>query len=271
MVHPSRMHAIKLGLTEPGAKPTIALRDFVDVEKFVAIEKLVDWSGLVRRWQPYLNTEIGDCTCASAGNGKLIACAAVAEPDRVTNADIARMYEASGWNPAAEEVDGENPTDLGWTLEDAERYMQEIGILGTPVLPKPDIVGAASVEPNDEEAAQAGCELYGGIHLAAQLPLNAHQQYREGRAWTYEPGPGSEAGSWGGHALWQVRSLLHGFDEYETWGGLQPVGPKWRAAYVVDKRVLLWKDWEAKLPEAVLALGVIDFSKLASLLPVVEG
>jgi hypothetical protein len=262
-IHPSRTHALKLGLSGPSSPAATKFRDFVDVEKAIVVKKLVDWSGLVSKWQAYLNTQIGDCTCASAGNGKLIATAAVGEPDRVTDADILRMYEHSGFKP------GDPETDRGWTLEEAENYMQTIGILGTPENPEPDIVTAASVEPDDEEATQVACELFGGVHLAADMPANAQAQYQKGEAWKYEPGLGSEPRSWGGHALWQVRALLKGYAEYETWGGLQAVGPNWRRAYVVDKRVLVWKDWEAKLPPEVVELGVIDFGKLESLIPVV--
>jgi hypothetical protein len=262
-LHPNRLHATALGCAGGGAKPKADIREVVDVEKAKAFsvreERIVDWSMLVKQWQAYLNENIGDCTCASAGNGLKIAQAAVGEPDRITDADILRMYEHSGYVP------GQPETDRGWTLEEAERYMQTIGILGTEQAPQPDIETAVSVELDDEDAVQVACELFGGIHLAAELPANAQQQYQEGRPWTYEPGPGSEPGSWGGHALWRVRSVLKGFAELETWGRLQLVGPAWRKAYIVDQRALVWKDWEAKLPPEVVELGVIDFAKLESL------
>jgi len=267
-VHPNRTHATKLGCTGPGAAPPVNVREFVDIEKAqaysVRVETLVDWSTLVRVWEAYLNTEIGCCTCSSAANGKKIATAAAGEPDTVTNYNVLCMYEHSGYEP------GKPETDRGWTLEAAEEYMQTIGLQGTEANPDPDIITAATIDPDDEDALQVSCELFGGAHVAAEMPENAEMQYREGKAWTYKSGAGSAPGSWGGHALWVVRSVLKGFFELETWGMLQPVGPAWRKAYIVDKRALIWKDWEKKMPAEVVELGVVDFSKLESLLPQVS-
>jgi hypothetical protein len=262
-IHPERAHELALGRSERSETPKLAFRDVVDVEKALALpikeELIVDWSTIVKRWWMFLNDKLGDCTCASSANGVSIFKAAVGLPFTVTDADVLRMYERSGYKP------GKPDTDRGWTLEAAAGYLRTIGLKGTPAAPKPDIVAYANVGLEDEDAAQIARELFGGCYIGAELPSSAQSQYQQGKPWTLTNG-GHDAGTWGGHALWEAKTTLRKSALLETWEGLQEAREGWLHGYVDERMAFVPADWRTKMPERLVEAGIVDFNKLDSLL-----
>jgi hypothetical protein len=241
------------------------VRDFVDVEKatqWLADRKagihappIVDYSLLIRVWQMYLNDKLGDCTCASVAHGLMVFAAMVGVPVTITDADIERMYEHSGWKP------GNAASDQGWTLEAAAEFVRTIGMSGTPKDPKPDIDAWAGVDTRDTEGQQIAMEIFGGLSSGCEVQEANMQQFQEGKPFSFVPGNPIA----GGHAIWKVKSELLKSGVYVTWGTLEPAEEKWEAELVDEHIAFVPKEWEAKLPEALLEAGIVDFSKLASL------
>ena len=271
-VHPLRPQVLKGGRSER-SKPRFFVHDFVDIEKAASwlqdrveegkptVFPVVDYSLLVRLWEIFRNDALGCCTCASVAHGRMVFAALVGEAVTITDADVERMYEHSGWKPAESEA-----TDRGWTLEAAAEYAKTTGLLGTP-----DIDAWAGVDVQDDEAQQVAMELFGGLSSGMECPKSALQQFQEAKPWTVVPG--SEIA--GGHAIWKVKSVLPSgsaiavnpslVSVYVTWGGLAPAEEAFDKEYVDEHLAFVPKDWERKLPEDVLKAGIVDFSKLDSL------
>jgi hypothetical protein len=280
IVHPLRPTVLHGGRTERSS-PKLKLRDFLDVERAASwladrvaagqptihAEPVVDYSLLIREWQMLLNDSLGDCTCASVAHGCMVFAAMLGVDITITNIDIEAMYEHSGWVP------GKPETDQGWTLEAAAGFARTIGLLGTAAAPKPDIDAYAGVDVQDDEAQQIAMELFGGLSSGMECPRSALEQFQEGKPWTVVPG--SEIA--GGHAIWKAKSVLVpkglqlatsdfvSASVYITWGGLVPADEAFDNEYIDEHLAFVPHDWEAKLPQAVLEAGIVDFSKLASL------
>lgn len=279
--HPLRAQTLRGGRSAR-SNPLFYVRDFIDVEKAVdwltkrittgqptiTTKPVVDYSLLVRVWQMYLNDLLGDCTCASFAHGVMVFAAMLGIELTITDVEIERMYEHSGWSPANSEA-----TDQGWTLEAAGEFGRTIGLLGTAADPKPEIDAWAGVDVEDDQEEQVAMELFGGLSSGIECPQSALTQFQEGKPWTVVP----HSQIAGGHAIWKVKGVLlpsglivaKGAFElastYVTWGGLAPAEKAWDKEYVDEKIAFVPKDWETKLPEALLEVGIVDFSKLASL------
>lgn len=259
-VHPLRDHDLKLGRSRRSESPKIKLRDFVDIEKAAAsrvpLEQSVDYATLVASWPMFLNDRLGDCTCAGAAHAVQTFAAMTGGSFTVTDTDVERMYRASGYDPSKAEPNGENPTDQGWTLEAAAGYLQGTGLQG-----EPDIEASAEVTLHNEEEEQVALELFGCLYEGMECPSSALAQAQEGKPWTVVPG----AEIAGGHCVVRPKSVLGTTGYHVSWGCLIPATDEFDKEYFDEYMVFVPKDWEAKLPEAVLKLGVVDFSKLASL------
>lgn len=257
MIHPNRQNALLLGRSSLSIPAKIDVRDFVDVEKAKAFpvseQQVVDWSTLIKVWPMFLNDQLGDCTCAAAGHGEQIFSAAVAKPFTVTDENIQTMYEASGYKP------GQSKTDQGWTLAAAAGYLRTKGLQG-----KPNIVAYAQVSITDDDAQQVASQLFGGLYEGASMPNSAQTQYQAGRIWTPTNG-GRDAGSWSGHCMWRPQSVLRKSGLHVTWGGVQGANEAWEKAYIDELMVFVPVDWETKVPAQLLEAGIVDFSKLSSL------
>ena len=105
------------------------------------------------------------------------------------------------------------------------------------------------------------CELFGGLYLGAALPKSAQGQYRAGEAWQVTNG-GRDAGTWGGHAMWEARTVLHRRKKLVTWGGLQEATDAWDRAYVDEKMALVPADWQKHMPAYIVEAGIVDFQAL---------
>jgi hypothetical protein len=223
----------------------------------------VDYSLLIQTWGMFLNDVLGDCTCASVAHGRMVSAAMLGDDITITNQNIEAMYEHSGWVP------GKPETDQGWTLEGAAGFARTIGLLGTPAMPKPDIDAYAGVEVEDGEAQQVAMELFGGLSSGMECPRSALEQFQEGKPWRVVPGSPLE----GGHAIWKVKSVtLPAYPAaftpasvYVTWGGLVSAEEDFDREYVDEHLAFVPHEWEPQLPQAVLDAGIVDFSKLDSL------
>lgn len=246
------------------SRPAINIRDFVDIEKAQAwpVKELptVDYASIVWQWRMYLNDQLGDCTVAGLAHGRQVFYQMVHEPHGpVTDAQIAAMYEGSGYVP------GNSSTDQGWTLEGAAQWAMQHGLTGTPGAPAPDILGYAGVSLTDQDAQQVGMQLFGGLYEGAALPQSAQAQYESHMPWILTTNSPGDAGSWGGHCMWRPKAILHGYHYHVTWGGLQVSTAAWDEAYVDELMVLVPALWESRMPTALVAAGIVDFAKLRSL------
>jgi hypothetical protein len=255
--HPIRDHDVKLGRTETSPLAKISVSDIVDVEKAKTIvfpikeQPLVDLTTLIKSWPMFLNDLYGDCTCAGLGHMKQVFCALVGLPFTVTDADIQRAYEASGFRPA------DPSTDQGWTLVAASEYARTVGLQG-----KPDIVATANVSLTDLDEQQVALELFGGLYEGFEVPASAITQYHEGKPWTVSK---QETNIVGGHCITRPKNTLRKSGVHVTWGSLQEADEAFEKTYFDEYRVFVPVDWENKLPDYLLAAGIVDFSKLASL------
>jgi hypothetical protein len=261
--HPLRDHELHLGRS---GKSDVKLKfeDFVDVEAavdFVSRRKkagkppvteqpLIDFSLLVQEWHMYLNDQLGDCTCADQAHGRMVWAAMVGESIAITDQMVAKMYEASGWRP------GQPQTDQGWTLQAAAGYLRTTGFLG-----KPDIEAYAEVSTTNDDAQQIAMELFGGLSTGIECPESALQQFREGRPWVIVPNSPIA----GGHAIRKVKSQLRKSGVYVTWGGLAPADEPWEKEYVDELVCEVPANWQEKMPAELVEAGLVDFSKLESL------
>ncbi len=253
-VHPLRPGSLKLGRSRRSEDPKLMLRDFVDVEKAktwpVQEKDTVDYATLVPSWPMFLNDQLGDCTCAGAAHAEQVFAAMAGAPFTVTDADVQRMYEASGYKP------GEPETDQGWTLEDAANYLQKTGLQH-----KPNIIGCAGVSLEDEDAQQVAQELFGVLYEGMECPESALEQAQKGEPWTVVQGSRIA----GGHCIIRPKSILGKTAYHVSWGTLIPATEEFDKTYIDELMVFIPTDWEMKLPEAILQAGIVDFAKLESL------
>jgi hypothetical protein len=246
---------MKLGRSERSPKPKINVRDFIDIEKAksswpVAEEASVDYSTLVSSWPMFLNDQLGDCTCAGAAHAVQLFHAMAGEQFTVADSDVERMYEQSGYVP------GKPETDQGWTLAAAADYLRTVGLQG-----KPDIEAEAEVSVDDEDAEQVALELFGCLYEGMECPESALQQAQEGKPWSVVKGSPID----GGHCVIRPKATLRKGALHITWGTAIPATEEFDKEYFDEYMVFVPKDWESKLPEQILQLGIVDFSKLAAL------
>ena len=257
LIHPNRAHDLRYGRTKKSPTPKIAVSDFVDVEKAAAVgfpikeEQVVDLTTLIRSFAMFLNDTYGDCTCAGAAHAIQVFRALVGLPFTVTDADVLRMYEASGFRP------GNPSTDQGWTLQAAAEFLAKVGLLGTP-----NIVASAAVSLTNLDEQQVALELFGGLYEGCEVPQSAETQYHEGKPWTVTA---KESNIVGGHCITRPKNTLRVAGKHVTWGSLQEATEAWEKTYIDELMVFVPVDWEKQLPEYLLKAGIVDFSKLASL------
>jgi len=75
---------------------------------------------LTNGWGMMLNDTLGDCTCAAWGTVFKLLTGVSGAPVTPTDAEIATMYQASGWDP-----NNSAATDNGWFISDALDYWME--------------------------------------------------------------------------------------------------------------------------------------------------
>lgn len=191
--------------------------------------KSVDWLTAVPAWPMYANDHIGDCTIAAAAH--LIQAwteYALGADTEVTDADVVAAYSAvSGYDPAT----GDN--DNGAVELDVLNFWRRTGIGGHK------ITAYVKINHRNTTEVRQAIHLFGGVYIGARLPLAAQDQI--GHLWQPTTGPGSRAGSWGGHAV-NVSAYDPKTLTCITWGQPQPMTWSWWRRYVDEAYAIVTVD-----------------------------
>lgn len=136
----------------------------------------------------------------------------------------------TGFNP-------NNPnTDRGTDMLAAARYWRSNGMNGY------EIDAFLEVNPLSTVDVQDSVAYYGGLNIGLQLPLSAQDQSSPQSTWTVSTGPGSVAGSWGGHCV-----PVSGYDQKTiwvvTWGYIQAMTWDFFETYCDEAFVFLAHEW----------------------------
>jgi hypothetical protein len=210
---------------------TLRLGDYIDETKFLGIPTEKIWSDKVDAWPMYLNDTLGDCTDASAGhmiqcwtaNGQL-------QCVQVTDADILKAYERSGYVP------GDPSTDQGAVEIDVLKGWRTDGIGGHK------ISAFMSFDPKNAKHMAAAIYWFGGAYLGLALPITAQQQ----DTWDVTPaglrGDG-KPGSWGGHAVPALDFFGDGSYTVITWGAKKKMTGPFTKAYCEEAYAILTEDF----------------------------
>ena len=148
---------------------------------------------------------------------------------KVTQEDILKKYwKQQGWcSCLAKPVPGgrfDNGLVVLDTLVDARKHGWRTG--GKTY----KLHAFASVPVTDHRLVKAGSFLLNGLLIGINLPLTAQDQL--GKTWEYQPWKkGSEAGSWGGHLVWN-KDFPYGLPNVITWGKDQEMTWEFAEHYV---------------------------------------
>jgi hypothetical protein len=184
----------------------------------------MDWGRQGQTWPMMLNDELGCCTWATAGHmvqtWTANAGAEVIIPDSTIRAGYLKM----------------SPGDVGCYELDVLNHWRKEGIGGHK------ITAFVGLDEANVDHIKAAVYLFGGVYIGLSLPLTAQEQV--GKVWQVVKGPGSNPGSWGGHAVNIVGYMPDGLICI-TWGAEQ---------------VMTWKFWKKYTDESY---GIIspDFFK----------
>lgn len=228
------MVAPKLGRTRPysrAEKPRLVLDRYLDHTALPRPHAIVDRASKVASWPVYLNSTIGDCTCAAAGHMIQAWTAYAGTEATVSNQAVLTAYEAvSGYNP----VTGAN--DNGANEQDVLAYWRKTGVGGHKISAFAQLSGVDNLV-----MAKTALDLFGSVYLGINVPESAMQQFNDGEPWTYV----GDENIVGGHA---IPVQYWGTDEADeigivTWGQLQRMDRAFWWAYVEEAWVVLTHDW----------------------------
>lgn len=192
--------------------------------------KFVDWLKPVDTWPLYANDRIGDCTIASAGH--LVKCwtANAGRPTVITEADIIAAYSAvSGYDPVT------GAGDHGAVMLDVLNHWRRRGIGGR------HISAYVAIDVQDVVEVRQAINLFGGVHVGADLPISAASQLSAGLPWRVVDGKTSAVGSWGGHAFFVGAYSGHRMNAV-TWGNTQSITWPWWKKYVAEAYAIVSAD-----------------------------
>lgn len=219
---------VKLGKLPPKEDPrTLQMAAYLR-RKLPSAPLRQDWTvGMTSWWGMMLNNQLGDCTIAAAGHLIMEWTANLNQEIVLADDTILKAYEAvSGYDPAS----GAN--DNGAVELDVLKYWRSTGIGGHT------IEAFASVDPGNWEHIKWSVFLFGGAYIGLALPLSAQNQ----QVWDVTNGPGSEPGSWGGHAVPVVA-----YDETGlycvTWGSVLRMTWQFWSEYCDEAYAILSPDW----------------------------
>jgi hypothetical protein len=198
-------------------------------------------------WPMLGNDRYGDCVFASSGHRRITQAAMNGTQVYVTKTEALRAYAAvTGFNPKT----GAN--DNGAVMVDAANWERHHRLFN-------DIVYAFAriqIDPRDRELMDLATAYFGGVWMGVWLPATAQRQTGPGKVWDYTPGPGSEPGSWGGHAIWVPKSEP-GSRTCVTWATLQQMTDAFIEHYADEAWVILPNTWHRKDP-----FDAIDWASL---------
>lgn len=144
------------------------------------------------------NDAYGDCVIAAQAN-HLLRMERVEQRRTIALSDndaITRYKEMTGCQEPGDE------NDTGLVMLSAFSDWRNSGFDRTAEKPYHTFKIAAygELDPLDDHQLRAAIYLLKGIHFGFALPITAQDQTDQGK-WDVVNGPGSEAGSWGGHAV----------------------------------------------------------------------
>jgi len=212
-------------------------KDFMKGEPPLIVHPYQNWMNPVAKklpngWGMMSNDVLGDCTCAAVGHGVQILTGVSGSPVTPSDADVQKMYQASGWNPA----DSAN-TDNGWTLAQALGYWETTGLAGHKIIAK---IAVNPVIPSEVDLA---IEVFGMVNIGIGLP-----KYFQGLngEWNVPPyglsGDGAPY-SWGGHSV-MVAGRTPNVRYCVTWGvGQWVITHNAFNAYVDECWAFVSEDW----------------------------
>lgn len=198
----------------------------------------LSWMGKITEWPVLGNDRVGDCVLVSCAHKvqtwtAYSRGAEVLVPER----DVIAAYSAiTGYDPRRTAPDGSNPTDNGTQSLAAMKYWRSTGIGGH------QIAAYMKLDHTDLAEVRTAMNLFGGVYIAAQLPLAASDQFRARKPWTVTRGSRGRRGSWGGHAMHCGAYNATGF-ETATWGRRQRMTLGWWNTYVAEAFVAISDDW----------------------------
>lgn len=193
-----------------------------------------DWMSKDKTWPVLGNDRIGDCVFVAMAHlvQSWTMYAAGAEV-LIPQQQVVGAYSAvTGYNPAT----GAN--DNGAVSTQALNYWRKTGIGGHK------IAAYLQVDHRNENEVRAAASLFGGLFIAASMPLSAGDQFEAYKTWTPGRGARGRAGSWGGHALHMGRYDPTGLT-VSTWGRAQRATWAWFDAYVDEAYAVVSPDFLA--------------------------
>lgn len=230
----------------------------------------VDWTVAVK--EPYGdmgNTLVGDCTFAAFGHAVQVWTANSISPSgeiTIPTQEILAGYSTlTGYRP------GVPSTDQGANELDVLKFLRSTGVYDHKIL------GFASVDPANLEAAKKTIQLLGGTYIGLALPLSAQHQ----NVWDVVDGASlfarlfgkrksgdSDPGSWGGHAVW-VPSYNALGPVCVTWGALKQMTWEFWRKYCDEAYALASNDWLTGKIDKLVGVNVenwrADVTAVASL------
>lgn len=220
----------KLGKLAPKfSASTKKLASYINPAELPALPGSVVRSDLVKAWGMMVNNRLGNCTIAAAGHGEQITSAAISKGAQVHTPSDAQI-EAAYWATGTED-DGRAELDIlnFWTNE---------GIGDSK------IEGFVSIVPNSTAFHQTeyAIDLFGFAYIGVALPLSAQAQTSQG-LWKKVEGPGSDPGSWGGHAI-----ILVDYDDVTgptcvTWGQTLKMTWDFYETYCDEAYAVILPEW----------------------------
>ncbi len=229
MTHPTNL---ALGWAPGPEDPrTLRLSTYTTPELPAPPESL-NWMKQVADWPLLRNDRIGCCvfvTCAHLVQG-WTRYARQAEVRIPEDEVVAAYSRVTGYDPRT----GRN--DNGTRTLDALNFWRKTGIGGRR------IAAYVKLDHLDHVEVRTAAHLFGGIYIAAQLPLAADDQFRARKRWTVQTGSRGRRGSWGGHAMHLGAYGPTGYS-VSTWGRPQSMTTGWWNAYVTEAFAVLSEDW----------------------------
>lgn len=217
---------MKLGKLPATHDPrTLSYRDYRTTSG-LAVPESAHWGhGLV--YGALGNTTVGDCVEAAYGHQVQIWDARAKHPFTPTDAETITTYSAiAGYVP------GVPSSDNGSNMISALNYWRNTGFVGRT------ITAYARINPRTFTEIKEAVAWFGSANIGLQLPLNCQNREK----WEVIPGPGSGAGSWGGHCV-PIVGYGPSWLWICTWGNILAMSWEFLQTYCDEAYVLLSQEW----------------------------
>lgn len=216
----------------------------------------VNWAGAVAKWPMLGNDRVGDCVPVSYAHHVQNWSTVANKPVLIAERDVVKAYSAiSGYDPRT----GRN--DVGCESIPALNYWRRVGIGGRK------LTAYVQINHRDHDEVKTGMHLFGGLCIAALLPIDSERQFDRRQTWVPTRGRTGRKGSLGGHAM-----HCGAYDDSElivaTWARTQKLTWSWWDAYVVEAYAAVSVEWltaDGKSPTGLNLDGLLaDLKKIGS-------